>query len=54
MLIEDEYKKLLMEEFSGVQDVDVEDGKASRKARRGTKQSKTVNQSSRGGGGGAG
>jgi hypothetical protein len=52
-MIEDEYKQLLIEEYSGVvADSDSLDraktsGAVSRNARRGTKQSKTVNQSSR-------
>jgi hypothetical protein len=53
-MIEEEYKQLLIEEFSGVaadsDSVDMEKSSVaavSRNARRGTKQSKTVNQSSR-------
>jgi hypothetical protein len=57
-MIEEKYKQLLIEEFSGIvaesDSVDREKSDVtgvSRNARRGTKQSKTVNQSSRAPGG---
>ena len=56
-MIEEEYKQLLIEEYSGAAGAGAESdgsvdraktaGAMSRNARRGTKQSKTVNQSSR-------